>query len=708
MSFYEDLANARGDDASLRGVVADTVARLQAMETDTNHPGMLLGKIQSGKTRAFLGVIAACFDEGYRGVIVLTKGTVTLAKQTLARIEEAFAHLSDRDECQMFDILNMPSRLSPFERNQRIIIVAKKEDDNLAALLELVSEDYPEWRDRRWLIIDDEADFASITFRRDGTVVVPGTINQQIEDLREALHNAQFLEVTATPYSLYLQPEQGVVVNGIPIMRPRRPGFTVVLPTHAAYVGGEYYFEHSLDANSPASRFYEPVPASERDILRAPDRRSFKIEDALISPRIAVLRRALMNFVVGVAVRRLAQAAAGQQREKYSFVVHTERGRPSHEWQLQVVDALWQGFVESIDDGTTLFEDLVHESYEDIEASVLLSGQSMPSFDEIRVEVSRSLRDGELTAEKVNSDGDVTALLDSSGQLRLRTPMNLFIGGQILDRGITIRNLIGFYYGRNPQQSQQDTVLQHSRMYGARSQGDLGVTRLYAPQAVYNRMRQIHHLDAALREAFIRGDYDDQGVYFVQQDQSGRVVPCAPNKLLSSEVYALRPGHRMTPTGFNTVAALRGQGRLDQLDAEISRLIPDPQQSPTPLPVNEAERLLDMAFSNLVFEDEDGGGYKAAMLTSLRWLSSAPSANQLVYVIVARGREVSRLRGNRLSNSPTTKQQHDFAAEVARTNPVLYLMRQSGTEERGWRGLGFWWPVVQVPSSATPALYAVN
>jgi hypothetical protein len=60
------------------------------------------------------------------------------------------------------------------------------------------------------------------------------------------------------------------------------------------------------------------------------------------------------------------------------------------------------------------------------------------------------------------------------GQLRLRTPLNIFIGGQILDRGITIANLIGFYYGRDPQRFQQDTVLQHSRMYGFRPTATTG------------------------------------------------------------------------------------------------------------------------------------------------------------------------------------------------------------------------------------------
>jgi Z1 domain len=711
MLFYEDLADRRRDPDDLRKAVAETITRLREAQTDVNHPGMLLGKVQSGKTRAFLGVMAACFDDGYQGIIVLTKGTKTLAIQTLARIDETFGGLRDRDECQIFDILEVPARLSPFERNQRIILVSKKEDDNLRALLELFTQDYPEWRDRRWLIIDDEADFASITFRKNGVSIDPGTINRQIEDLREVLTTSQFLEVTATPYSLYLQPEEGMVSNGIPIMRPRKPRFTVVLPTHDAYVGGEYYFEHSLDETSPASHFYEEVPTNERDILKLPDRRSFKIEEALTSPRITVLRRAIMNFIVGVTARRLQERSAntGEPLPKYSFVVHTERSTASHDWQLQVVDALWQGFVGSVDDGSETLRKLVGELYEDIASSIALTGTAMPSFDIIFSDVVRALRDGELLAEKVNCENDILALLDKkSGQLRLRAPMNLFIGGQILDRGITIHNLVGFYYGRNPQRSQQDTVLQHSRMYGARFTADLGITRLYAPRDVYSRMRKIHELDATLRDALLRGDHE-QGVYFVETDDNGRVLPCAPNKLLISNIYTLRPGHRMTPTGFTTVALSRGQGRLRELDAMIARLTPDGSVFPMLVTVFDAVALIELAFANLEFAEEiESRGYKAAMMTVLRWFAKGDDQTQ-IHLIAATGRDVSRLRdGNRLSNSPTTKQQHDLAANAARTSPVLYLMRQSGTVEKGWRDLAFWWPVVQVPNNTVPALYAVN
>ncbi|HEV3156685.1 MAG TPA: Z1 domain-containing protein [Candidatus Baltobacteraceae bacterium] len=709
VGFYDDLAARRGDDESLQRTVAETVAHLRDGQTNVSHPGMLLGKIQSGKTRAFLGVIAACFDESYDGAIVLTKGTQTLAIQTLARVEDAFGPLHALDKCQMFDILSMPPRLSLFESNQHIILVSKKEDDNLHALLKLFTKDYPKWCSRKWLIIDDESDFASITFKKDHSIVIPGTINRQIEELRDVLATSQFLEVTATPYSLYLQPEEGMVANGIPIMRPRKPRFTVVLPTHDAYVGGEYYFERSLDETSPASYFYEEISPSERDILKRPDRRSFRIEEALVSPKIAVLRRAIMNFIVGVTVRRLQQTATGEPPQKYSFVVHTEQGRDSHEWQLQVVDELWKGFVNAVDDGSDVLKSLIKQSYDDIAPSVALTHTVMPSLDNVQTEVVRALRDDELTATKINSDNDVLALLDKSGQLRLRTPMNLFIGGQIFDRGVTLHNLIGFFYGRDPQRSQQDTVLQHSRMYGARPADDLGVTRLYAPRNVYNRMRQIHELDAALRDAFLQGTFD-QGVYFVQADAAGQLRPCAPNKLLISDVYSLRPGHRMTPTGFTTVPPSRGQGRLRELDIMVTRLAPEPRISPVAISVTDARQMLELALANLEFDDSaQSKGYKSAMITSLRWLAGSNGDAQHAYLVAATGREVSRLRnGDRFSNSPTTKQQHDLAAAVAQTSPVLYLMRQSGTEAKGWRGLEFWWPVVQIPDRAAPALYAVN
>ena len=59
--FYDRLAADRvragnPDTPEYEVCVRETVDELLAGETTSSHPGMLLGKIQSGKTRAFLGI----------------------------------------------------------------------------------------------------------------------------------------------------------------------------------------------------------------------------------------------------------------------------------------------------------------------------------------------------------------------------------------------------------------------------------------------------------------------------------------------------------------------------------------------------------------------------------------------------------------------------------------------------------------------------
>ncbi len=88
--------------------------------------------------------------------------------------------------------------------------MVKKEDDNLRRLLKAF-DDFPALRDKKVLIIDDEADFASLTFRRKEGVVSVGVIAGQIDVLRKLVRSSSFLQVTATPYSLYLQPEEAAL-----------------------------------------------------------------------------------------------------------------------------------------------------------------------------------------------------------------------------------------------------------------------------------------------------------------------------------------------------------------------------------------------------------------------------------------------------------------------------------------------------------------
>ena len=126
-SFYPQFtsdANRYGSDD--RACIEQTVERLRSVPTSAMRPGMLLGKIQSGKTKTFLGVIALGFDNGFDIAIILTKGTKALARQTLQRVREEFSIFHEKDGLQVYDIMTMPGGLTGYELSQKLIICGKK------------------------------------------------------------------------------------------------------------------------------------------------------------------------------------------------------------------------------------------------------------------------------------------------------------------------------------------------------------------------------------------------------------------------------------------------------------------------------------------------------------------------------------------------------------------------------------------------------
>ena len=74
--------------------VIETVKKLDEID---DKPLTMLGKIQSGKTRSFIGVISLAFDNGYDLAVVLTKNSNALVKQTTARIKQEFYDFRDED-----------------------------------------------------------------------------------------------------------------------------------------------------------------------------------------------------------------------------------------------------------------------------------------------------------------------------------------------------------------------------------------------------------------------------------------------------------------------------------------------------------------------------------------------------------------------------------------------------------------------------------
>ena len=249
-----------------------------------------------------------------------------------------------------------------FELESKLIFVAKKQDDNLRRLIDLFSKGCPALAGRRTLIVDDEADSASIGYSKKEGLIEANKIAKQVSQLRHAIENVSFLQVTATPYSLYLQPDQ-VKVSNTPTFKPMRPAFTRLVPVPDAYVGGDTYFgEASISAEPTVeSLIHVNVPEKELGVLKESDKRKFKLEDALTSPAIEGIRRAFVTFVVGGCIQRINGIADGASPKKlrYSFLIHSEASREAHEWQEKMVHAVYDKLVEAAAADSAVFNELL-------------------------------------------------------------------------------------------------------------------------------------------------------------------------------------------------------------------------------------------------------------------------------------------------------------------------------------------------------------
>ncbi|ENY8312805.1 TPA: hypothetical protein KNJ64_001283 [Clostridioides difficile] len=668
---------------------------IQVLEGLKNEPLMMLGKIQSGKTKTFIGTIALGFDNGYDLAVVLTKGTNALSQQTLSRMKYEFKG----EHVRIFDIMSMPNNLSLFELKQKMIIIIKKEKNNLTRFKDFI-ETYPLKSNKKCMIIDDEADFASVGFEKKNEAFDIRRIAADINEIRGTLDECRFIQVTATPYSLYLQPETFQL--GVDIY-PIKPAHTVLVPSGKGYIGGDYYFNH--EENPLAQYLFEEIDQKEFEILKNSDRRVFKEEEVLTHKKISGIRKAIMNFIVAGTIRLLQNGGDEfDENNRYSLIIHTEIAKNSHTRQENIIITLVEKLKELINNAKETLDELILESLADLSGSIEAYGFESIDKEILKSEVYTAISE-RITISVVNSENEVKDMLDERGQLELRTPLNIFVGGQILDRGITISNLIGFVYGRRPQKMQQDTVLQHARMFGYRNLEDLAVTRLYTTKHLYNQMVKINEFDSALRKDFEEKKNKD-GVIFIRRDSLGKIIPCSPNKIMVSKTHILKEHRRMLPLGFTPKCKSKITPIVNKIDKIISNENPyNESKNPFAISKEKACEIIDFIYDTIDLDDNYSVD-RETMLSLINYLSSGE-----VYLLVREGRETKKYTpgAGRLMNSPDNGILDGRPAkQIAIDNPSLILIKNTGKLENGWSGALFWWPVLVTPKNVKSTVYAAD
>ncbi len=178
-------------------VAKEWVKPLAGGRDQTN--GLIYGLVQSGKTGVLTVTGAIGADEGYRTILVLTSDNDPLYAQTLDRIRESFPGM---DIIAKADFRNADAFLERIKRGTCAIVTTKN-----ARLLKTLIENFKvgNVRGLTCLIIDDEADQASLNTRASKKDGSRSAINDALVELRHFFERNTYLQVTATPQALFLQ-----------------------------------------------------------------------------------------------------------------------------------------------------------------------------------------------------------------------------------------------------------------------------------------------------------------------------------------------------------------------------------------------------------------------------------------------------------------------------------------------------------------------
>ncbi len=723
-------------------VVRDMTDELMKHSPGAEQPCLLLGKVQCGKTDTFLSIMGLCFDRGIDIAVVMTKGTNTLTKQTIERLNNDFRYFKDQQTynqkvvISIYDILDLYKRggLSEYQLNDHVnkfIIVAKKEITNLTYLNELF-ETNPLMRGKKVLVCDDEADFASRAYyQRKGEMSLL-RIADQIENFIKLPDFCRYLQITATPYSLYLQPDGTVQLREGKEASPWLPRYTALVPIHGRYIGGRQYFELSEDDNSMYSCLFQPVKQVCIDILSA--RNEWYLKSKAHSENLNSLNYAVISYLFSAAVRSIQVKNKKGKKYYSSCLIHCEISKKNHAWQEELITGIIEDIKNAfLDKGNTDLHilDLENEAYESLRHSNYLGNkyelinEAFPSFAETEAEVKRILKYNDYTINVVNSEepGKVATMLNEKGQLRLEQALNFFIGGSILDRGITIDNMLCFFYGRDPKKFQMDTVLQHARMYGARDKEDMACTRFFTTNEIYSVLKTINSIDSMMYE-YLKAHRDT-----VQTDDftsmvigyDPRIKASAANKYTPANTKVLKPHQRILPVGFQTGSP----AEMKSIKAEIDSLIlacadykNRSEENPFFLmDYDTAVKIIRQISSSLKYGDEyENTDYEwdaNEMLTALEHCTFG--SDGMIYCLLRQNRNMSRERDKSKQNKPRWIDAPDdgrtdttASRQIAVDRPVLMLLGQNGAKKDGWMDAPFYWPVFVTQENMTAGIFTVN
>lgn len=511
-------------------------------ENEVLVKGLVVGSVQSGKTANFNGVINSAIDLGYRLIIVLSGITEDLREQTQKRIEnDVIGDLiaSDKNGREIWrgvgsvtqfkagiNSVIVRSITSPssdyksglfdqsFSLNSYNILVCKKNVSILKNILISLFESQGAQRDIPFLIIDDEADNASLNNMGYKGKEYATKINMQIRALLNMFSKRSYLGYTATPFANILQDRndksnlsycfsklsKSYDFNMIPNLFP--DDFIELLYPPSNYIGIKQFFDTKesnvikIDSliSDPIDDYLNSFPprfikdTSTPTFSKEKGTRSAKQTDNFPEILPESLKDAIKCFILTIAVRlsrKPEMANSELYQPHHSMLIHISRfGTWQNKTKEKIIDYLngtdfEVGLLTQINNGKKNsdifieFERIWDKYYYYIMnniKNILPIGyeDDFMTYRDFKLDISRLLPEAikNIEVKAINSLTNDKLFYPTKNDNDYSEKKYIAIGGNRLSRGFTLEGLTINYFIRGTENA--DTLMQMGRWFGYR------------------------------------------------------------------------------------------------------------------------------------------------------------------------------------------------------------------------------------------------
>ena len=433
--------------------------------------GLIIGDVQSGKTSSYLSVMNKAADVGYKYIVLLAGSMNTLRSQTQERVDEGFigtdSELRSLGNSKSFIGVGSinphrkrPSSFTTREKDfsnkiaQQLVninsdmssvpnvFVIKKNSNTLKNLINWMSTTLPNNKENLpLLLIDDEADYASINTKKEGED--PTAINLKIRELLALFPKSTLLSYTATPFAnVFIEPtnEHEMMLQDL---FPK--DFIYVLDPPSNYIGPNEYYGIEGEYNEKIVLIDDM-----EDFIPNRHKKDYNVN--LLPPS---LKEAVRLFMITNVIRDLRLEKSPHRSMLVNLSVYTNI-------QNQVADLIKEFFNEEINrikyqvdniEKQRLYENLINKHFYNLE-------EDLKSILENLYQANK-----DIVISAINSENKAEEVLNYKSRKDLGLKI-IAVGGFILSRGLTLEGLSVSYFHRNSKY--YDTLMQMGRWFGYR------------------------------------------------------------------------------------------------------------------------------------------------------------------------------------------------------------------------------------------------